>query len=268
MNESRHPAADDKSDDPFVAYYEAESVSEAAFRRSASIMDDMLRLRAGLGLDADRLVVADIGCNAGTQSTVWAQQGHAVHGIDINEPLVDIARRRNRETGLDIDFRVGTATDLPWASASMDICLLPELLEHVPEWEAVLDEACRLLRPGGMLYLSTSNRLCPVQEEFDLPLYSWYPARVKRRCVQLALTTHREWVAHAEYPAVNWFTPQQLAVALQRRGFTAYDRFDIINADGRPYWQRAMLRLVRAIGPLRWLGHVATPYVLLIAVRN
>lgn len=266
MNEP--PANKNHEDDPFVAYYEAESASETAFRRSASIMDDMLRLRRGLGLAADRLDVADIGCNAGTQSTVWAQQHHAVHGIDINEPLVDIARRRSRETGLDIDFRVGTATDLPWETASMDICLLPELLEHVPEWEAVLDEACRLLRPGGMLYLSTSNRLCPVQEEFDLPLYSWYPARLKRRCVQLALTTRREWVAHAEYPAVNWFAPHQLAVALKQRGFTAYDRFDIIDPSGRPAWQRTMLHLMRTVAPLRWLGHVATPYVLLIAVRN
>jgi len=254
--------------DPFVAYYEAESTSVASINRSEAIMDNLLRLRHALRLGTDGLTVADIGCNAGTQSTVWARCGHNVHGIDINEPLVEIARQRNQDTGPDIDFRVGSATNLPWESDSMDICLLPELLEHVPDWKQVIGEACRLLKAGGMLYLSTSNRLCPVQKEFDLPLYSWYPGRLKRYCLQLALTTRREWVAYADYPAVNWFTPYELARDLEHRGFTSYDRFDIIDRKNRPFWQRYILQTIRTVTPLRWLGHVATPYSLLIGVKN
>jgi cysteine desulfurase (EC 2.8.1.7) len=94
---------------------DVKAITEGAHARGVPVLVDGSQAAVHMAVD-----VADIGCNAGTQSTVWAQQGHAVHGIDINEPLVDIARRRNRETGLDIDFRVGTATDLPWASASME----------------------------------------------------------------------------------------------------------------------------------------------------
>jgi 2-polyprenyl-3-methyl-5-hydroxy-6-metoxy-1,4-benzoquinol methylase len=55
----------------------------------------------------------------------------------------------------------------------MDVCLLPELLEHVADWQSCLNEAARVLRPGGLLYLSTTNVLCPRQQEFNLPLYSF-----------------------------------------------------------------------------------------------
>jgi 2-polyprenyl-3-methyl-5-hydroxy-6-metoxy-1,4-benzoquinol methylase len=38
--------------------------------------------------------VADIGCGAGTQSIMWAQKGHEVHGLDINAQLVELAAKR------------------------------------------------------------------------------------------------------------------------------------------------------------------------------
>ena len=176
-----------------------------------------------------RLDVADIGCNAGTQSCIWAERGHVVHGLDINGALLAIARRRALEHGLEIDFREGSATALPWLDASMDVCLLPELLEHVADWESCLTEAARILRPGGVLFVSTTNRLCPRQMEFELPLYAWYPARMKRHYERLAVTTRPELVNHAAFPAVNWFTPYQLRGRLEELGLRAWDHFDWID---------------------------------------
>ena len=152
------------------------------------------------------LRVADIGCGAGTQSLLWAELGHSVFGLDVNAPLVEVAQRRAAERGLPVDFRVGTATALPLEDSSVDVCLLPELLEHVPDWEACLREAARSLDVGGLLYVSTTNVLCPVQSEFNLPLYSWYPSFVKRRYERLAVTTRPAIANYAKYPAVNWFT--------------------------------------------------------------
>jgi 2-polyprenyl-6-hydroxyphenyl methylase/3-demethylubiquinone-9 3-methyltransferase len=59
-----------------------------------------------------------------------------------------------------------------WPNRSMDVCLVPELLEHVREWRECLADFARVLRPGGVLVLTTNNKLCPVQQEFNLPLYS------------------------------------------------------------------------------------------------
>jgi 2-polyprenyl-6-hydroxyphenyl methylase/3-demethylubiquinone-9 3-methyltransferase len=117
-----------------------------------------------------QLNIADIGCGAGTQARLWAQGGHRVFGLDVNEPLIRLARQRTEEAGLVIRFEVGTATALPWADRTMDVRLLPELLEHVADCQACLNEAARVLRPGGLLYLSTTNVLCPRQDEFNAPV--------------------------------------------------------------------------------------------------
>jgi 2-polyprenyl-6-hydroxyphenyl methylase/3-demethylubiquinone-9 3-methyltransferase len=254
--------------DRFVDYYERQSVSAESVARSIRILDLMLRMRSTLGLSATRLHVLDVGCNAGTQSFMWAERGHDVHGIDINGALVDIGRRRAAEKSLAVDFREGSATRLPWADASMDVCLMPELLEHIAEWEQCLAEATRVLKPGGLLYLSTTNRMCPRQMEFELPLYGWYPRSLKRRYEKLAVTTRPELVSHAPFPAINWFTPFELQARLRSLGFTTWDHFDWIDTGARG-WQVAIpVRLIRALPPLRWLAHVATPYSMVLGAKS
>jgi 2-polyprenyl-3-methyl-5-hydroxy-6-metoxy-1,4-benzoquinol methylase len=101
----------------------------------------------------------------------------------------------------------------------MHVCLLPELLEHVVEWMACLKETARILRPGGVLFLSTTNKLCPSQQEFSLPLYSWYPRPLKRHFEKLAVTKRPELENFARYPAVNWFSFYSLRSELSRLGF-------------------------------------------------
>ncbi len=249
----------------FYSYYEKESDSEAARQRFAAIQATLLRL---LGRPRRALAVADIGCGAGTQARLWAADGHRVCGADINEALVGLARQRAARVGLAIDFQVASATALPWPDQSMDLCIAPELLEHVADWQAVLAELVRVLKPGGALFLSTSNRLCPRQEEFTLPMYSWYPGFVKRRVVELARTTRPQLAGYAVYPAVNWFTFYQLRAHLAGSGIASMDRFDMMDVGGRGPLVRGALRLIRALPPLRFLGHVATSYTVLLGVKG
>jgi 2-polyprenyl-6-hydroxyphenyl methylase/3-demethylubiquinone-9 3-methyltransferase len=150
----------------------------------------------------------------------------------------------------------------------MDVCLMPELLEHVMDWESCLDEACRVLKPAGALYVSTTNRLCPMQQEFDLPLYSWYPGFIKKHCVRLSLTTKPEWVNHAKYPAIHWFTPYQLRDWLAKRGLSSFDRFDLIDVSAKTRPAQLIVRLIRAAPPLRWAAHLATPGTTLVAIMQ
>ena len=135
-------------------------------------------------------------------------------------------------------------------------------------WEVCLDEVQRVLRPLGVLYLSTSNKLCPRQNEFDLPLYSWYPGALKRHFVQLAVTRKPGLVQHAQYPAVNWFSYYSLRNALAERGFESFDRFDTIDEKRKGAIARCVIGAVRKSRVLRWLGQVATPYTLVVAVKQ
>ena len=217
---------------------------------------------------ATQLDVADIGCGAGTQCRLWAARGHRVFGVDVNEPLIRLAEKRAAEEGVEIKFEVGSATALPWADRTMDVCLVPELLEHVADWQSCVNEAARVLRPGGLLYLSTTNVLCPKQQEFTLPLYSWYPGPLKRYCERLAVTTRPAIANFAKYPAVHWFSFYGLRDFLEPLGFRCLDRFDLIDTAGKGTHAKFIVGVVQAIPLLRFLGHVATPSTYLVAVKS
>jgi 2-polyprenyl-3-methyl-5-hydroxy-6-metoxy-1,4-benzoquinol methylase len=262
------PTLDHSSDTRFKAYYEEKSASDAARDHFVRIRDRALALLAQNGHRTNDLKVLDIGCNAGTQSRVWAQLGHQVTGLDINEPLIQVARERAQADQLRIQFDLGTATKLPYGDASMDVCLLLELLEHVQDWEACVNEAVRVLAPGGLLYLSTTNALCPKQQEFNLPMYSWYPAPLKRHYEVLSTTTRPELANFARYPAVHWFTYYGLRDYLGARGMACYDRFDLMQNRHQSLPQRIAIGAVRHLPPLRLLGHMLTAGTAVMALKK
>lgn len=269
--ESSHlPGAELPSDwdNDFVRYYAAQHQTEKTIQRFSGIMRTVLYARQIAGLRSKHLRVADIGCNAGTQSFLWAEAGHDVTGLDINEKLLAIARERAVERGLATHFQAGSATALPWESGSMDVCLLVELLEHVQDWESVLSEACRVLDRGGSLYVSTTNWLCPKQSEFELPMYSWYPKPLKRYYERLSVTTRPELVNHTKYPAVHWFSPYGLARYFRNRNLRPYDRFDLMDESTKSAPQRMALQLIRHVPGVRFLAFLATPSSALVAIRS
>src|SRR5262245_46539272 len=138
---------DHSSHEQFYDYYARASQNEKTRARFIAIRDMLLRVLRDHRGPVNPLEVADIGCGAGTLSILWAESGHRVHGLDINEPLLTLAKQRAAESHCDIDFRLGSATALPWPDSSMDVCVVPELLEHVAEWETCLQEFSRVLAP-------------------------------------------------------------------------------------------------------------------------
>ncbi len=260
-------AFDHSSDPHFVAYYAAASQSPATRERFARVRDRALGLLAEVHGGGRAYDVVDIGCGAGTQAMLWAEGGHRVRALDVNEALVKIGQERAAAANLSVSFDVGTATSLPYADLSADVVLIPELLEHVVQWERCLTEAVRVLRPGGVLYLSTTNWLCPWQQEFTLPGYAWYPAPLKRWCERKAVTTHPQWANHARYPAVNWFSYYRLARWFDARGLSTLDRFDMLARQPLSSTARGMIAAVRALAPIRLLAHAASEGTTVWAVR-
>ena len=261
------PAWDTTSHEDFYRYYEKQSLSPATLARFRSTTDMLIRLFECVDSE-QKLDVLDVGCGAGAQAKYWLDRDHRYWGIDINQPLIELARERARREGLTARFEVGSATSLPFADGSMDICVMPELLEHVQDWQSCVNEAVRILRPRGLLYIDTSSRLCPVQQEFNLPLYSWYPGAIKRYVERRAVTDWPAVANFAKYPAVNWFTFFQLRDYLRARGFDSSDRFDIAQMIGKGTAKKMVLSIILSIPMLRLLGHMLTPGTSLVARKS
>jgi SAM-dependent methyltransferase len=99
--------------------------------------------------------VLDVGCGDGTAAVVAAQRnpGHHVIGLDWSASSLARARR----LGLTVVRGGVDAPGLPFAAESADVVIMSELIEHLVDTDAALDEAFRVLKPGGSLLLSTPN---------------------------------------------------------------------------------------------------------------
>lgn len=93
--------------------------------------------------------VIDIGCAFGWDLAELSGHANELVGVDVNETSI----KQARATYPDIQFLQASATDLPFESNIFDVAILSEVIEHVGEAnkQDVIDEAFRVLRPGGTL---------------------------------------------------------------------------------------------------------------------
>src|SRR5262249_32971299 len=95
-------------------------------RTAAHLGRDPLSPRPMAGLRA-----ADIGCGGGLLSEPLARLGAQVTGVDAGEQTIAVARAHAAESGLPIDYRLGTAEALAGAGERFDLVLALEIVEHV-----------------------------------------------------------------------------------------------------------------------------------------
>jgi 2-polyprenyl-6-hydroxyphenyl methylase/3-demethylubiquinone-9 3-methyltransferase len=104
------------------------------------------------------LSLVDIGCGGGLLSEPMRRLGATVTGIDAATDNIGIAGLHADKQGLAIDYRQSTAEALAGAGAQFDIVLALEIVEHVADAELFLRSCSRLVKPGGLLFVSTLNR--------------------------------------------------------------------------------------------------------------
>lgn len=100
----------------------------------------------------------DLGCGGGLVSAPLARMGASVTAIDASPEAIGAARAYAQQAGLDIDYRETTAEALVETGAQYDLVAALEIVEHVADVTAFLAAAAALVKPGGVLVLSTINR--------------------------------------------------------------------------------------------------------------
>lgn len=138
------------------------------FARLTSLYDPLVAWTARESTFKKRLVkeagiqpghsVLDLGCGTATL-TILIKRRHRqamVAGLDGDEWVLAIARRKVEKTSLDISLDFGLATDLPYPDESFDRVLSSLLFHHLTrdQKRQALAEALRVLRPGGELHIA------------------------------------------------------------------------------------------------------------------
>ncbi len=104
------------------------------------------------------LRVLDIGCGGGILSESIAQFGGHVHGIDVTEGNINIARQHASKQGLEINYDVTTAEAMARGSIQYDVVCNMEVVEHVADLSGFMHACNQLVRPGGLMFIATINR--------------------------------------------------------------------------------------------------------------
>jgi 2-polyprenyl-6-hydroxyphenyl methylase/3-demethylubiquinone-9 3-methyltransferase len=153
------------------------------------------------------LRILDIGCGGGLLSEPMARLGAEVVGADAAPRNIAVARVHAAQMGLEIDYRATTAEALVAAGEGFDAVLAMEVIEHVAEPQAFVDACARLLRPGGIIILSTINRNAK----------SWAMAIVGAEHVL-------RWLPRGTHQWAKFVTPDELFAMLSSAGLVPVDR--------------------------------------------
>jgi 2-polyprenyl-6-hydroxyphenyl methylase/3-demethylubiquinone-9 3-methyltransferase len=104
------------------------------------------------------LRMLDIGCGGGILSEAMSHLGAQVHGIDVVERNIAVARHHARQTGLAIHYETIAAEAMAQQDNTYDVVLNMEVVEHVADLSGFVHACTLLVRPSGLLMIATINR--------------------------------------------------------------------------------------------------------------
>jgi SAM-dependent methyltransferase len=96
----------------------------------------------------------DLACGTGAVAERAAERGADVTGVDLAPALIETAKERARERGLDIDYRVGDCEQLDLEDATFDLVASTCGVMFAPDHDATARELARVVRPDGRIALA------------------------------------------------------------------------------------------------------------------
>lgn len=159
---------------------------------------------------APHSIVLDLGCGEGRHShaSAWHFPNVQTVGVDLNHKDLTCARDKGDDFFASIQqspllsYACSDGTQLPFQNQTFDAVICSEVLEHIPDYRAMLDEIQRVLKPGGIFAASVPR--------------AW-PERI---CWQLSAAYHQVEGGH-----VRIFNGNALAKYIEGLGFLQTRRY-------------------------------------------
>lgn len=202
-------------------YYDRPEVVDTWYNARTRGLREAERRATERYFDPDARVL-DLGCGAGRTSTVLASAGYDVVGLDISQPLLELAVDEDPE----VEYVAGNAAALPFAADSFGTVLFSHcgIDELRPESArgAALGEAFRVVEPGGRFAFSSHNllrRLLPLP-----PTRGWLA-----KLASFWRRNHREgrigssYLSIAEKAPLHMTDPLSLVRSVSAAGFDVID---------------------------------------------
>ena len=214
-----------------------------------SIWRRMTGLRP-LGPD-DRIL--EIGSGTGWFQIMCGLMGVPGRGLEISPDLVEHSRQMGRALGLELDVDTGNIEESDLGVEEYDAVVAISVFEHVQLWRQGFIKIYRALKPGGIFYMTSPNKFCPINGEYYFPFYGALPDRARwglRRVSQ-------------GKDIMNWgidfnqFTPHRLRAFFKWQGYCrVLDLVDVVDPESmnRPNpLKMAGMKLFKSIPPLKHL---------------
>ncbi len=179
------------------AYYNTDNISQYGYNdyvRNKHLYVNLFNRRLDeillyTGGETGRLL--DVGCATGVLLELARLRGWEVRGVDVSTYATGIARDY-----YNLDVCTGELAEARYPDAHFDVVVMDDLVEHVADPTALVEECRRILRPDGLLTLNTPNRAG-----------LWH------------LLMGRRWFHYKQVEHTYFFSPAVMRALLNRHGF-------------------------------------------------
>src|SRR5271157_4090564 len=165
------------------------------------------------------LRMLDIGCGAGLLCEPFTRLGAQVIGVDPSASNIAAAKLHAEKGHLSIDYRCTTVEEMD-VRERFDIVLAMEVVEHVSDVGMFLNRCAAMLKPGGLMVVSTLNR-------------NWKSFVLAIVGAEYVL----RWLPRGTHQWDKFVTPDELEIALERAGMYIADETGVMYNLFADRWQ-------------------------------
>lgn len=169
--------------------------------------------------------VLDLGSGRGKFLVELVQNNVESVGLELNRDYIQKSLSLAKEKGVSIHVDQGVGEELSYKDSSFDFINMAEVIEHVDSPDKVMKESFRVLKDGGLMYVSVPNRFGLKDQHFDLYFINWMP-RFLSEMILTFLRRHKEYggtIGFQRLSQMHYKTYRSARRLFLKHGFKAED---------------------------------------------